>query len=574
MKGFISILTLLLFCQFSFGQSSISLSRDSFFNQKEINKSDEKFTFAIIGDKTGGGEFNWPIFDRAVDEINLLQPDFAIMIGDMIQGAVSDEGIIKNMWKEFNSHAQRLNVPLLVIPGNHDMSNEVMYDYWENNIGLRYYSFVYKKTLFLLLNTEEYIKTGEGHLGQKQIDFVKNEIDKHSDVNQIFIFLHRPIWAAKYKRKGGPQEWEQILSFIKNKNATIIAGHWHNLIYEEIDVHPHIIHSATGGVLEEKSLPEIGYFHHYSVVTVNKDTSYISVVKPGNIFPVNIATKEFVENAENIVKYNNNVEYEKEDGNLKAISTFSLENKLNQTVNVEIKINNFGNNNWKFNNDTIIVSLAPNESKQINFEGNNNLKTGVPFPRADYNVKIGDDTIDEDNAHFVPDENAAWRSPESVLILGAFPLGIKEKPRTKKEVNNIPIFNNSWKQDKTFIENQLKNGKEWKKLQVTDNKINVDEYFYDKDFSAAYVKFNIYSPEKKLVLAAVRPDNYCKVYLNGENVLNGYPLKGVPGNPYMFLLPLKKGNNRIVLKIADYYGNWYTQFKLIDPDKELLFLKK
>jgi hypothetical protein len=49
-------------------------------------QDDDKFTFAIIGDKTGGGLRNWPIFDRAMDEVSRLHPDFAIMVGDLIQG--------------------------------------------------------------------------------------------------------------------------------------------------------------------------------------------------------------------------------------------------------------------------------------------------------------------------------------------------------------------------------------------------------------------------------------------------------------------------------------------------------
>ncbi len=50
----------------------------------------DKFSFMILGDKTGGGEDNWPIFDRSVDEVNLLNPDFVIMVGELIQGYTPD----------------------------------------------------------------------------------------------------------------------------------------------------------------------------------------------------------------------------------------------------------------------------------------------------------------------------------------------------------------------------------------------------------------------------------------------------------------------------------------------------
>ena len=141
-------------------QTSIKMTGENSFVKREFIQNNEKFTFAILGDKTTGGVLNWPIFDRAVEEINLLQPDFVVMIGDMIQGTVTDTSILNRMWKEFNSHAEKLDVPLYVLPGNHDISNEVMYDYWNQKIGLRYYSFVHNNSLFILLNTEEYKKTG------------------------------------------------------------------------------------------------------------------------------------------------------------------------------------------------------------------------------------------------------------------------------------------------------------------------------------------------------------------------------------------------------------------------------
>ena len=110
---------------FTLAQRSITMTGENAFVKREFIQNNEKFTFAILGDKTTGGVLNWPIFDRAVEEINLLQPDFVVMIGDMIQGTVRDTSILNRMWKEFNAHAEKLDVPLYVLPGNHDISNEV-----------------------------------------------------------------------------------------------------------------------------------------------------------------------------------------------------------------------------------------------------------------------------------------------------------------------------------------------------------------------------------------------------------------------------------------------------------------
>ena len=105
------ILIVLVTTVMTFAQASINVNGKNAFVKREFIENNEKFTFAILGDKTNGGEFNWPIFDRAVEEINLLQPDFVIMIGDMIQGVTTDTSFISEMWREFRSHAENLDVP-------------------------------------------------------------------------------------------------------------------------------------------------------------------------------------------------------------------------------------------------------------------------------------------------------------------------------------------------------------------------------------------------------------------------------------------------------------------------------
>ncbi len=60
------------------------------------------------------------------------------------------------------------------------------------------------------------------------------------------------------------------------------------------------------------------------------------------------------------------------------------------------------------------------------------------------------------------------------------------------------------------------------KIKVKDAKIDLDTIYEDKDFSAAFVKFIIHSPEKINVLTALKPDNYCKVYLIENQYLLDY----------------------------------------------------
>ena len=84
-------------------------------------------------------------------------------------------------------------MPFFYLPGNHDVSNEVMNRIWDEQFGVRYYSFLYKDVLFLCLNTQD----GEGtrpFLGEEQIEWVKQELKDFPDVRWTMVFIHQPIW--------------------------------------------------------------------------------------------------------------------------------------------------------------------------------------------------------------------------------------------------------------------------------------------------------------------------------------------------------------------------------------------
>src|SRR5438128_1581230 len=122
-------------------------------NHLKLNNDPGVFRFAIVTDRTGGARSG--IFERAVDQINLLQPEFVVSIGDLIQGGSEEGAKIDKQWREFNSFIAKLQMPFFYVPGNHDLYNKVMEQRWHAQFGRLYYHFVYKDVLFLLLNTED-----------------------------------------------------------------------------------------------------------------------------------------------------------------------------------------------------------------------------------------------------------------------------------------------------------------------------------------------------------------------------------------------------------------------------------
>ncbi|MEK7399874.1 MAG: metallophosphoesterase, partial [Candidatus Poribacteria bacterium] len=247
--------------------------------KRDFPTDPDKFTFAIIGDKTGGGEKNWGIFDRAIDEINLLNPDFAITIGDHIQGYTTDFAVLKKMWDEYYLHLSTLKMPVILVPGNHDISNTDMFIYWQGRNGKTYYSFDYKGRHFIAINTEESNSLEGANVAEKALtDFVIKDIQQNKNAKHIFVFMHKPLWIENKKI------WDQIEAELKGTNYSVFAGHYHHLTQDMRNNHNYIILGATGAGLDEHSdIPQLGMYHHFTVVSVEGKDANVAIIQPGKI---------------------------------------------------------------------------------------------------------------------------------------------------------------------------------------------------------------------------------------------------------------------------------------------------
>ena len=57
---------------------------------RDFKNDPENFQFAVIGDRTGGANVQGTFY-MAMSQLNLLQPEFVINVGDIIEGYTEDE---------------------------------------------------------------------------------------------------------------------------------------------------------------------------------------------------------------------------------------------------------------------------------------------------------------------------------------------------------------------------------------------------------------------------------------------------------------------------------------------------
>jgi hypothetical protein len=185
-----------------------------------LNNDPDDFQFAIVSDRTGGHRAR--VFSRAVDQLNLLQPEFVLSVGDLIEGGKEDPERLAAEWREFQGYLARLQMPFFYAPGNHDISNLFQEKLWQEKFGRRYYHFAYKNTLFLILCSEDPPKTSS--MSKEQIAYVQKTLLEYAGVRWTFVLLHKPLWAHADLDKNG---WLEVEKLLGSRPYTVFCGHVH-----------------------------------------------------------------------------------------------------------------------------------------------------------------------------------------------------------------------------------------------------------------------------------------------------------------------------------------------------------
>ena len=227
---------------------------------KSFDNDSADFQFAIMSDRHGGSRPG--VFKKAVGQVNLLQPEFVMSVGDLINGGTDDLTVLKREYDEFDEMVGGLDSRFFRVAGNHDISNPAMLKMYQERYGHPYYHFVYKNVLFLVLNTEDDRKKA---LGETQIAYMQDVLAKNKDVRWTFVFMHKPLFAAK--NPDFQKSWAPIEKRLADRPHSVFAGHWHR--YGKWERHGQsYIHLATTGGGSGLAGTTSGHFDHIVWITM------------------------------------------------------------------------------------------------------------------------------------------------------------------------------------------------------------------------------------------------------------------------------------------------------------------
>lgn len=279
---------------------------------ENFKNNPNNFQFAVIGDRTGGADHRG-IFDRAMDQLNLLQPEFVINVGDLIEGYTEDRAKLNAEWDHVDGMVKNLEMPLFRVLGNHDLGNDTMKQVWLERHGPTYYHFVYRDVLFLVLNSEDppnpvpkdiKEKTAIYHklqvedpaaaqamleefmervasyyvpanFSDQQVAYVKKALEQNAEVRWTFVFLHQPAW------ENPSENFLAIEQLLKDRDYTFFAGHLHYYNHEE-RIGRDYITMGPAGASWHKDGP--GNVDHINWVTMTEDGPIIAKITLDGIY--------------------------------------------------------------------------------------------------------------------------------------------------------------------------------------------------------------------------------------------------------------------------------------------------
>jgi len=266
---------------------------------KPVENKPASFTFAVIGDTRPGRlvipkDNASPSADylKNIDAINRAEPDFTILVGDMVRGYNTRQGnLLERQWHEFDKTVARYDAPLYMVMGNHDVWDKHSYETYKKRYGAPYYSFDHKGTHFISLSSE--IPGQMNRITGKQLEWLAKDLEKAKGAAHKFLFIHKPLWVdgTDYSGQGAWMKEIQPL-LLKYKVDAVFAGHEH--YYEPFNVQGIPCFITGGGGAELDAWPKLGGFFHFLKVSVPlKGKAKIEVVKDGKEYPSNIILKGF-----------------------------------------------------------------------------------------------------------------------------------------------------------------------------------------------------------------------------------------------------------------------------------------
>jgi Icc-related predicted phosphoesterase len=201
------------------------------------------FVFALFGDPQigygrGGTLADSERFSEVIARANGSAAELVVIPGDLVQA--------NSIWQRwaFARTSAKIQTPLLLTPGNHDVTDLASLEKYREVFGNDYHDFVHNDCAFVLVNSEtarsQAISAPEN---AAQWRWLESTLRAHSDARRSHVLLvtHRPPFAGQEDEPDDEANWPRpararLLELARQHGVRwILSGHLHRTVTVSTD---------------------------------------------------------------------------------------------------------------------------------------------------------------------------------------------------------------------------------------------------------------------------------------------------------------------------------------------------
>jgi 3',5'-cyclic-AMP phosphodiesterase len=169
----------------------------------------------------GSPHFQADLLERAIEEINELRPEVAVISGDITTDGYERE---YRMAREFVDRIECED--LIVVPGNHDSRN-VGYVHFEELFGSRHQT-LHKHGLTIVAEDSSEPDLDHGQIGRSRYQWIEEEFAGFANLN-VFVLHHHllPIPGTGRERNIVYDAGDLLEVLLRSRVKLVLAGHKH-----------------------------------------------------------------------------------------------------------------------------------------------------------------------------------------------------------------------------------------------------------------------------------------------------------------------------------------------------------
>jgi len=159
-----------------------------------------------------------------------VRPAFLIHTGDISHLSKDEE------FDNADQIIKEAGLPVFLVPGEHDVIDEEVKRYRERygrgTKGAGWYSFDAEGVHFIgLVNVIDLKAGGLGNIGDEQLAWLANDLQRRSSSTPIVVFAHIPLWADYPQWGWGTNDGARALDTLKRfGSVTVLNGHIHQIM--------------------------------------------------------------------------------------------------------------------------------------------------------------------------------------------------------------------------------------------------------------------------------------------------------------------------------------------------------